>query len=69
VTNGYLDDVAVPAIREWERRFHTFMAEQYPQVGQRIREEKVLSKQTEEDLKRGIEAYRAAAGAVPVAAR
>jgi F-type H+-transporting ATPase subunit alpha len=70
VTNGYLDDVAVPAIREWERGFHTYMAEQYPQVGQRIRDEKVLSKDTEADLKRGIEAYKAAAAkAAPAAAR
>jgi F-type H+-transporting ATPase subunit alpha len=58
VTNGYLDDVAVEEIRDWERGFHRFMATEYPQVGQKIRTEKVLSKETEEDLKRGIEAYK-----------
>ena len=60
VTNGLIDDVPVGAIREWERGFHTFMATQYPQVGQQIREQKVLSKETEEGLKRGIEAYKSA---------
>ncbi|HEU4563169.1 MAG TPA: hypothetical protein VFS05_00925, partial [Gemmatimonadaceae bacterium] len=60
VTNGFLDDVPVDAIREWERGFHLFMAEQYPQVGQKIRSEKVLSKEIEEELKRGIEAYKKA---------
>jgi F-type H+-transporting ATPase subunit alpha len=54
VTNGYLDDVPVPAIREWEREFHDFMLAQFPQVGERLRTEKVLSKETEEDLKRAI---------------
>jgi len=59
VTNGYLDDVAVGDIRDWEARFHTFMAEQYAQVGQAIRSEKVLSKETEGALRRGIDAFKA----------
>src|SRR5690348_11849749 len=62
VTNGYLDDVAVGDIRDWESRFHTFMAEQYAQVGQAIRSEKVLSKETEAALRRGIEAYKQGRG-------
>jgi hypothetical protein len=33
------------------------MAHQFPQVGERIRSEKALSKDTEAELKRGIEAY------------
>jgi F-type H+-transporting ATPase subunit alpha len=58
VTNGFLDDIQVDAIREWERGFHSFMAKQFPQVGQQIRETKLLSRETEEELKRGIEAYK-----------
>jgi F-type H+-transporting ATPase subunit alpha len=58
VTNGYLDDVAVEQIRDWESGFHRFMAAEYPQVGQKIRSEKVISKETEAELKRGIEAYK-----------
>ncbi|HEX6536167.1 MAG TPA: F0F1 ATP synthase subunit alpha [Gemmatimonadaceae bacterium] len=58
VTNGYLDDVPVEEVRTWERGFHEFMAAQYPQVGQKIRSEKVLSKEIEAELKRGIEAYK-----------
>jgi F-type H+/Na+-transporting ATPase subunit alpha len=58
VTNGFLDDVAVDAIREWESGFHRFMAAQFPQVGDAIRKEKQLSKDTEANLKRGIEAYK-----------
>jgi F-type H+-transporting ATPase subunit alpha len=57
VTNGYLDGIAVPQIREWERGFLEFANSQFPQVGQRIRGEKVLSKETEADLKRAIETF------------
>ena len=58
VTNGFLDDVTVADIREWERGFHEFMVAKYPQVGDAIRKEKVLSKNTEEALKRGIADYK-----------
>ncbi|HJU73213.1 MAG TPA: F0F1 ATP synthase subunit alpha [Gemmatimonadaceae bacterium] len=58
VTNGYLDDVAVADIRDWEEGFHQFMTSKYPQVGDGIRKEKVLSKNTEEALKRGIADYK-----------
>src|SRR6476646_80709 len=56
--NGFIDDVPVPQLRAWEKGFHEFMAAQFPQVGERIRGEKALSKETEADLKRGIEGYK-----------
>jgi F-type H+/Na+-transporting ATPase subunit alpha len=62
VTNGYLDDVNTGAIRGWEKGFHQFMAAQFPQVGERLRAEKVLSKETEGDLKRAIDEYKKLAG-------
>jgi F-type H+-transporting ATPase subunit alpha len=62
VTNGHLDDVPVNRIKEWERGFHAFMAAQFPQVGDALRREKVLGKDTEEALKRGIGEYRKVAG-------
>jgi F-type H+/Na+-transporting ATPase subunit alpha len=58
VTNGFIDDVPVAHIREWERGFHEFMAAKYPQVGEGIRTTKTLSKDIEADLRRGIEAYK-----------
>jgi F-type H+/Na+-transporting ATPase subunit alpha len=58
VTNGFLDDVDVSAIREWERGFHEFVAAQFPQVGERLRSEKVLSKEIEADLRRAIDEYK-----------
>jgi F-type H+-transporting ATPase subunit alpha len=61
--NGFIDDVEVSALREWEKGFHEFMGAQFPQVGERIRTEKALSKETEADLKRGIDEYKRTAGA------
>jgi len=58
VSNGYLDDVEVAKVREWERSFLDFMVAQFPQVGDAIRKEKVLSKDTEAALKQGIEAFK-----------
>jgi len=58
VTNGFLDDIDVAKIRNWERDFHEFMATKFPQVGDALRKEKVLSKDTEEALKRGITEYK-----------
>ena len=45
-------------MRAWENGFHEYMKAQFPQVGDRIRTEKVLSKETEAELKRGIEQYK-----------
>jgi len=59
VTNGFIDDVPTATVREWERGFHEFMAAKFPQVGDTLRTTKALSKDTEADLRRGIEAYKA----------
>jgi F-type H+-transporting ATPase subunit alpha len=58
VTNGHLDDVPVAKVREWERGFLEYVQAHYPQVGDKIKREKALSKETEEDLKRAISAYQ-----------
>ncbi|HEV2643325.1 MAG TPA: hypothetical protein VGT98_11480, partial [Candidatus Elarobacter sp.] len=59
VTNGFLDEFPVSDIRDWEKGFLEFMGAQFPQVGDRIRTDKVMSKETEADLKRGIEQFNA----------
>jgi F-type H+-transporting ATPase subunit alpha len=59
VTNGYLDEMPVAEVRNWERGFLEFMNAQFPQVADAIRNEKQLSKGTEADLRRGIEQYSA----------
>jgi F-type H+-transporting ATPase subunit alpha len=58
VTNGFLDDVAVGEVRNWERGFHEYLAAQFPQVAERIRAEKAISKETDAELRRAIEGFR-----------
>ena len=57
VTNGFLDEVPVAQVREWERGFHEFMNTQFPQLGDAIRKEKAISKDTEAKLREAIQAY------------
>jgi F-type H+-transporting ATPase subunit alpha len=59
--NGYLDDVEVSKVRDWEKGFHAYMAAQFPNVGDKIRSEKAISKDTEAELKRAIEQYKKSA--------
>jgi len=58
VTNGFLDEVPVAAIREWERGFLEYLGAQWPQIGERLRKEREIKKDLEEDLKRAIGAYK-----------
>ncbi|MEO6865908.1 MAG: F0F1 ATP synthase subunit alpha [Gemmatimonadaceae bacterium] len=59
VTNGFVDEVPVAEVRDWEQGFLQFMAAQFPQVGEKIRTEKALSKDLEAELKRAIERFNA----------
>jgi F-type H+-transporting ATPase subunit alpha len=62
VTNGFIDDVPVNQVREWERGFHEYMSKTYPNIGDGLRNGKVLTKELEADLRRGIEAYKKGPG-------
>ncbi len=57
VTNGYLDAIAVADIRAWETEFHVFMDAEAAEVGEKIRTEKALSKETEATLRQAIERF------------
>jgi F-type H+-transporting ATPase subunit alpha len=59
VTNGFLDAVAVPRIRAWEKGFLEFVHAQFPQVPAAIRDTKALGKDAEAELRRAIEQFTA----------
>jgi F-type H+-transporting ATPase subunit alpha len=65
VTNGYLDQIAVSDVRDWERGFLAHMEAQFPQVARAIAKDLQISKETEADLKRAIEQYNASLPAKP----
>jgi F-type H+-transporting ATPase subunit alpha len=58
VTNGYLDDVDVGEIREWERDFHEFMDARHPELLRVIRTQKALSDALAAQLKAAIEEFK-----------
>jgi F-type H+-transporting ATPase subunit alpha len=63
VTNGFLDQIAVDRLKDWEHGFLEYVDKQFPQVPQRIRSEKVLSKENEADMRRAIESFNKTFGA------
>jgi F-type H+-transporting ATPase subunit alpha len=58
VINGYLDDVPVEKVMAFEESFHRFMETSHPDIGKRIAEDKVLSDETEEALKKAITEFK-----------
>ncbi|HLJ54401.1 MAG TPA: F0F1 ATP synthase subunit alpha [Chthonomonadaceae bacterium] len=56
---GFLDDVDVANIQKFETQFHPFMAENYPDIMEKIRRTKDLDKDTESALVKAIEAFKA----------
>jgi F-type H+-transporting ATPase subunit alpha len=59
VSNGFLDDVAVEAIREWETGFHAFMGAQHAPLVEEIRTKKALADDLQARLKKAIDQFKA----------
>jgi F-type H+-transporting ATPase subunit alpha len=57
--NGFIDDVEIADVRKFEDRFHPFMAENYPDIMEKIRRTKDLDKDTEAALVKAITAFKA----------
>ena len=62
VTNGFLDDVDVAAVRTWEQGFQDFMAAQHAAIGAEIRSKKTLSEDITAKLRHAIEQYKKMGG-------
>src|SRR5689334_10309021 len=58
VTNGHLDDVPVPHIRQWERDFLDYLEAQHPAVLSDIRTKKALDDDLTRRLKAAIDAFK-----------
>ena len=59
VTHKYLLDVAVENITRFEKEFFEFLDTKYPEIPGNIKEQKVISDETEELLKKAIEEFKA----------
>ncbi len=58
VTNKFLSDIPVDNIQKFEDEFYSFMDTNYPEVGQKIKEEKVFSDDIKEKLNSAIEEFK-----------
>ncbi|HEG3980570.1 TPA: F0F1 ATP synthase subunit alpha [Campylobacter coli] len=58
-TKGYLDDVAVSKIREFEDGFYPFIEAKYPDLFEQIRSKKALDAELEEKLAKAINEFKA----------
>jgi F-type H+-transporting ATPase subunit alpha len=58
-TQGFLDDVAVEDIAQWEIDFHIFMEENHSAVLSDIRTSGKLEEETKETLKSAIDTFKA----------
>ncbi len=58
-TNGFLDEVPVPAIRRYESEFITFMRNKYAPVVKLLREKKELTEEVVAGLKKAGEEFKA----------
>jgi len=58
VVNGFLDDVAIGRVREFERRFFDYLDSTYPQIGEDVARTRDLTPDTEEALKKAIEEFK-----------
>jgi F-type H+-transporting ATPase subunit alpha len=58
VTNGYLDDVQVPHIRQWERDYLDYLEAQHPAVLTDLRTKKALDDDLTNRLKAAIAAFK-----------
>ncbi len=56
--HGYLDDVPVAKIQDFEAAFHRFLEAQYPEIVQAIEGTKDLSPETEERLREAIRQFK-----------
>jgi F-type H+-transporting ATPase subunit alpha len=56
-TNGYLDDVEVEAVPDWERQFRDYMRNSHSDLLDTIRSEQDLSDEIEEKLREAIEHF------------
>ena len=56
--NGYLDDLEVSQVREFEKKLVEYLKSEKSEVLQKIREEKDLTEETEKLLKEAIEEFK-----------
>ncbi|MFC1917355.1 F0F1 ATP synthase subunit alpha [Chloroflexota bacterium] len=58
LTNGYLDEIPVSKVVDYDNEFTRFMETTHPKVGKTIAEDKEIKPETEEALKKALEEFK-----------
>jgi len=58
-TSGMLDDLATDKVLDFERELLAYMTDVHPEVGEELREKKVMSDEIKSTLEAGIEKVKA----------
>ncbi len=58
LVNGYMDDVEIPKIRDFEEAFHRFMDSNHPEILKSIADAKAITDETEQSLKAAVEEFK-----------
>ena len=58
LANGYMDDVEIPKIQDFEQAFHSFMGSNHPEILRSIAEEKAITDENEQLLKAAIAEFK-----------
>ncbi|MCH8184848.1 MAG: F0F1 ATP synthase subunit alpha [Chloroflexi bacterium] len=58
LVNGYMDDVEIPKIRDFEEGFHRFMDSNHPEILKSIADAKAITDETEQSLKAAAEEFK-----------
>jgi F-type H+-transporting ATPase subunit alpha len=61
-TNGFLDDVPADTVRKFESGFNEYVRTQQAEIGETIRNEKVVSDETAAKLKKALDDYKESRG-------
>ena len=61
-TNGYLDDVPTPKVKEFETGLYRFLDQNHPDLLPAIAKEKAISDASQDALREAVTAYRRDAG-------
>ncbi len=56
--NGFLDDIPVEKLKQFEENFHDFMEKEYPDIGHELKTKKVLEDALEGKMRKALEKFK-----------
>jgi F-type H+-transporting ATPase subunit alpha len=58
LNKGFMDDVPVEKVQDFEAAFHGFMGSNHPEISEKIADEKILSPEIEAALEKALKEFK-----------